>query len=75
MAKETIRNASVFRPSRKSGTGLVSVGRLEGKAISKADPTCPQDSAGFGQKPMDVVCGGIEEVGLDEIAISPAALW
>ena len=62
MAKETIRNASVFRPSRKNGTGLVSVRRLEGKAISKAGPTCPQDSdVGLGQKAMDVVCGGIED--------------
>ena len=61
MAKETIRNASVFRPVRRRRNGLVPVGRLEGKASSDG-PTCPQAGCyrlTSGQ--WDCVCGGIED--------------
>jgi hypothetical protein len=61
MAKETIRNASVFRPVRQNGRKLVPVRRLEGKAKSEFGPTCPQDSGGSEQAAMEPLCGGIEE--------------
>src|SRR6478735_3041784 len=44
MAKDTIRNASVFRPVLDGGTELVPVRRLEGKAEHHLAATCPQDS-------------------------------
>jgi hypothetical protein len=42
MAKETIRNASVFRPALNNRVTLVPVGKLEGKAVRGNPATCLQ---------------------------------
>ena len=60
MAKETIRNASVFRPVRHNGRKLVPVRRLEGKAKSRFGPTCPQDSGvGLSKRPWSHFAAGL----------------